>query len=371
MKAIKIIGEKISWSFVGAVLALFFGIFGVYSILHEKKPNIVIEITNEVNVLDVRKPLEDLNISFMGEDIGKRNLNLRIFTVRVENNGDVDILQNNYDADDIWGVQVSNARIIEVRLVDSNSDYLMSKVNPHLINENEIEFNKVIFEKGKYFTAEILVLHLKEEQPEIIPVGKIAGIEKIIPFKSWLERGKKTFWEILSYGNVFFHLLRAFTYLSILALMGITVALIFAGFSSIKEKKLIKKRKEEIINVFGAKALESRDKKNLPFRYYVDYGYIPIKSINAVLRDKKILFEVLQRIQKYKNKEDYHKDFLAFRQEQLHERGKYVPVYRYNFLKKLIEEKVVKVRGKSEPEIDDNFKKTLEELLNYLETVKK
>jgi len=168
--------KKIPWSLFGVVLTLVFGFFAVYSAFHERKPNILFEITNEINVLDIRKPLEELSISFMGEDIEKRNLNLRIFTVRIENNGEVDILQNHYDADDVWGIQVNHARIIEARFMDSNSDYLKSKINPNIIEENKIEFNKIIFEKGNYFIVEILVLHMKEEYPEVISIGKIAGI---------------------------------------------------------------------------------------------------------------------------------------------------------------------------------------------------
>ena len=121
MKKIEIFKEKIPWSIISVLLALVFGGFAIYSVVHEKKSNISYEIINEVNVLDVRKPLKDLKISFQEEDIQKENLNLRIFSVRVENNGEVDILQSQYDASEVWGIQVQNARIIEVRLINSNS----------------------------------------------------------------------------------------------------------------------------------------------------------------------------------------------------------------------------------------------------------
>ena len=61
--------------------------------------------------------------------------------------------------DDIWGIQVSNARIIEVRLINTNDDYLKLKLEPRIIEKDKIELNKVIFEKDKFFVLEILGLH--------------------------------------------------------------------------------------------------------------------------------------------------------------------------------------------------------------------
>ena len=107
--------RKLHWGLLGIVISMIFGFFGLYSIFHENKPNISFKITNEANILDLHKPLEELSISFQGEDIQKKNLNLRILTIKIENDGKVNILQNFYDSEDIWGFQVKNGKIIEVR----------------------------------------------------------------------------------------------------------------------------------------------------------------------------------------------------------------------------------------------------------------
>ena len=83
------IERKYAWGFIGFVLTIIFGAFGLYSIFHEKQPSVLFDITSEANVLDVRQPLKDVAISFEGQDIQQKNLNIRIFTVRVENNGEV------------------------------------------------------------------------------------------------------------------------------------------------------------------------------------------------------------------------------------------------------------------------------------------
>ena len=92
------------WSPISVVLSLFFAGFGVYIATYEKKPHISIDIVSETNVLDVRQPVRGLAISFQGDDLQDKNLNLRVVTVRVSNDGEVDILQSTFDKDDTWGL---------------------------------------------------------------------------------------------------------------------------------------------------------------------------------------------------------------------------------------------------------------------------
>jgi len=186
--------DKVNWSFVSVIIAMLFGIFAVY-VFYAEDPNVTFDIVNDANVLDVHKPLSELNIYFQGEDIQQKNLNLRIISVKIENTGNVDILQNFYDENVIFGLQIDDGHIIESRLIDSNSEYLISNLNLKIAN-NTVEFSKLIFEKNKYFIVEILVLHDKNEGPTLVPLGKIAGIEKMDVTKSYTER--QTF-----FGDVF------------------------------------------------------------------------------------------------------------------------------------------------------------------------
>ena len=74
-----------------------------------------------------------------------------------------------------------NAKIIEARLADANSDYLRSNLTPRLIASDTVQLAKVILERRRSFALELLVLHTKDSEPEIISIGKIAGIEKTVP----------------------------------------------------------------------------------------------------------------------------------------------------------------------------------------------
>jgi len=374
MKKFEIFIRKIPWSFIGVLVALIFGILGIYSMVREKKPNILYEIINEANVLDVRKPLKDLSISFQGEDIQKENLNLRILTVRVENNGEVDILQGHYDAGDIWGVQVQNARVIEARLINSNSEYLKSKLNPNVIEDDKIKLNKIIFEKGKFFVLEILVIHEKALKPEIIPFGKIAGIDRIVLVKSWEEQEKQPFMTKLFYGNAFMHFLRFIFYVLVSIVIGVTLGLSASKFSAFINKRKSELRKREIIKVFGKDSLEVESKKKFLYEYYIKHGGENIKSLNELLKDKERLIYEVQTFEidrKFSKKHGLIRQNLEIAPPSTEREFIRKAYYMQSPIQKLLEDGVITLGVDNKVNIEKEFKRALHELLKYLEVVEK
>ena len=234
----KIYLGRVNWSFVGVILALILGLFSIYVFFDGENPNITFDIVNEVNVFDVHKPLDELNIYFREEDIQQKNLNLLIISIKIENTGNLDILQNFYDENVVFGLQVDNGQIIESRLVDSNSEYLMSNLNLETVN-NTVEFSKLIFEENKYFIIEILVLHDKNEGPTLVPLGKIAGIEKMEVKKSYTER--QSFFDALFSGSLVVQMIRLPIYL----LTFFAFLLFIASISDQIDKRRIRRRKHQ------------------------------------------------------------------------------------------------------------------------------
>lgn len=170
---------RVPWNFISIAVSVAFGSYGVYQVLAERDVNVVFEVTSQVDVLDVRDDVDDLAVTFRGEDIHSSGLNLVVVTIRVANTGRVDILQNRYDANEIWGLGVNGGRIVEVRTpVATDSEYLRSHVNPTLIDEHRIQLQKMILEQGQFFIMEFLVLHPRSTSLELIPLGKIAGVDE-------------------------------------------------------------------------------------------------------------------------------------------------------------------------------------------------
>lgn len=302
---------------LGILIAIFFGTYGIISAYQESRSEITFEIINEVNVLDVHESLTDLIIYFQGEDVQEKNLNLRIMTIRIENKGNVDILQNHYDINDIWGFQLKNGEIIKLKLIDSNSDYIKLNLNPVIHNNQTIKFSKIIFEKEKYFTMEILVLHKKNESPEIIPTGKIATIDKIVPIKLSDEK-EETFIGRLFHGNFFTNFMRfiVFGISGILVLYSFT--LLIDKKDDLKMKNKLKRRFEKIVLQHHEKFFEM-EKYDIIKKLYINLRYPFITSLIELFRDTDQLLYLINKVQSFNEPTEFKTVQTVIRKEWMSE----------------------------------------------------
>lgn len=229
--------KKLLFGFWGAIVvfAVLSGLY--YQFIYERKPIIFYQIISEVNALDINQPLKDLQILFQGDDIQEKNLNLRIYNIKVENTSRVDILQSHFDENDNWGIKVENARIIETRLVSSNSDYMGKNLSPRREKDDIIKFNKIIFDQGNYFIIEISVLHDKNNPPILHKIGKISGIQEDNSEISMIEQ-REPFLASLFHGNWTVQVIRFILYFIISIVISITSLLLYIKIEeSIKEKR--------------------------------------------------------------------------------------------------------------------------------------
>lgn len=204
-----------SWQAVFTIVSLGIGILGILlTILTQRQPEpgVTFETISDTNVLDLHRPLQDLNIVFRGQNIQERNLHLRIVTINIVNSGEIDILPNHYDHEDDWGVNFKGGEVIEARLVDASSNYLRSKVVPRRLGVDSVTFPKVIFEKGDYFAIEVLLLHPKNNLPSVSFFGKIAGVREVPLIIRSLAREDVGFLEELFRGNAVVQVVRMIVY---------------------------------------------------------------------------------------------------------------------------------------------------------------
>jgi hypothetical protein len=236
------IEKKLPWSFLGVLLALIFGAYAVYTTVAEKTPEIEYQLSNSANIFDLHKPLKDLKIFFMGEDIQEKKQNLRIYTIRVSNVGKIDILESYYDSKQPWGIKFLNGEIVEIpRIVDSNTDYLTNNIKPNIKEKNIVNIDKIIFEHGKYFTIEVLVLHDKDSIPELEILGKIAGIDD--PVVTTIDTGEKSLINQVFIGGWAIQIIRMLFYLLVMVM--------FIGIAIFISQLLFKadlKKKEKLLN---------------------------------------------------------------------------------------------------------------------------
>jgi hypothetical protein len=202
------------WGVVIGVIGVIVGLLGVYAGFHQREAGLRLDIVGESDVLDIRQSLPDLQVMFQGEDIQRQDLNLRIITLRITNDGEVDIVQSLYDQFQPWGFELTSGRIIEMRSVVSPSEYLKSSVKPRLLNSNRLEFEKVILERGQSFAMEFVVLHPRNDAPDIRFVGKIAGIEQVVPTRMPVAQTQPGFIEQVFAGGLFINVVRGIIFFS-------------------------------------------------------------------------------------------------------------------------------------------------------------
>lgn len=224
---------KVIWGLIGA-FGLLFGIVVGYK-EYFGNPNVFSQISNEINVLDINEPLKDLQIIFQGDNIQKENLNLRIYRVKIENNGGTNITQNDFDQGDNWGIRVKSGSVIETRLVNTNSKYINANLSPSIQDNNVVKFNKIIFDKGNFFTVELLVLHDKDAPPVLYRIGKIAGIKGNELEILTLEHSEP-FWATFFYGNWIINLVRFIFYGLVAILIFISVIIVIIKLDERRKK---------------------------------------------------------------------------------------------------------------------------------------
>lgn len=280
--------RKYSWGVIGAMLAVLFGVPGLYALLHDTKASVAIEILADSNVLDVKRTVQDLSILFQGEDIEKNNLALRVITLRVSNDGGGDILQGQFDVSEDWGVRISTGRIVSVKLINTNSLYLGNHIDPRILDPRFIRFNKVIFERNRAFTLELLVLHPKREVPLVALAGKIAGIEWAAPVRVWEDRIATPFWTQVLSGGIGVHLVRSLLYLFLMILCGIAFASVASVYEDVKEKRDCARRLEALKEIGIADS-------SFAAKVFIGFGAEGVNRLLNVSKDPRVFARAVSR----------------------------------------------------------------------------
>lgn len=276
----------VSWQVLVPTASIAIGLLSLmvaFLALQEPVPGITYETISDSNVLDVRRPLQDLSIEFRGQDVQEQDLSLRILTINVVNSGEVDILPGQYDQEDDWGLKFNRGEVIEARLVDASSDYLQARLIPTILESDSVAFPKVIFERDAVFAVEVLILHPKTESPRVSSMGKIAGIDHITVSARPLARQNVSFISQVLQGNPLVHVVRAVGY-SIISLVTMVVAiLLIAIFVVARDERRSRKRREQIL---GSRTIREMDRSDISawlVELYEKNGIARLRKLQGVV----------------------------------------------------------------------------------------
>ena len=356
-KIINKIEKNIPWGIIGVLLTIVFGIIGLYTYFNQMKPTMQYEVVNEANVFDIHKPLKDLTILLKNEDIQKNDLNLKIYTIKVSNIGYIDILQGHFDNNIIWGLKIIDGKIInKVRFIKSNSSYIKEELK--INNSNKVvEFSKIIFEKDKSFSIELLVLHDKKITPKIVPTGKIVGINKIQFIKDIKIKTEASFIQRIFQDSILINIVRFIIYFIIFLLIILTVGLIADRIEK-KQKQTAKDKQKKLLedilqitisNKYEVEFLTEIYKKNIKELEYI---------YKICSRQSKLLTNELDVI----NKEDKCRIEI----KSLEKLSKLPDDIKY-LIKTLVNKDIIKIND-TNVEISSEFKSNLETIIDYKKT---
>ena len=148
----------------------------IFLTLREPETRVTFEIISATDVLDLSRSLKDLRIEFRGQDLQEQGLNLKVVKINVANTGETHIRAGDYSNID-WGIRVVGGQVIEAKVDRSNAANVISTNDLRYIGSDTIGFPKIVFDKRDAFAIELLLLHPNDAEPDIVPIGKIAGVK--------------------------------------------------------------------------------------------------------------------------------------------------------------------------------------------------
>jgi len=151
---------------LGFVLAIYVEFF--------KVSEITLDHVASVNAFEINEATDKLKIYLNGQAIDPEKINITWEKFYIQNTGSLDILQDYFDKENEWGIEVIDGDILDVGVVKSNDSYLAQKVKTKL-RKNEVILPHFIFDKGQSFSLELIVKHASDQHPQFHLFGKISG----------------------------------------------------------------------------------------------------------------------------------------------------------------------------------------------------
>ena len=255
---IKILEKKMAWGIIGTTISIITFLLGYYFSNQEKKVQIAYEIISETNVLQINKSLNNLQILLNNQNLLQSNSNLKIIKLRIRNNGDFDIQDNQYDKKIKWGFRIVNGKIVDtVSIIDSNSEYIKKAIKIEQ-NESDVTFNEIIFDRKKFFTLEFMVIYDRQQTPVIEFIGKIVGIDKIIPINISIQNENESFFSKLFHGTILQNIVRLLIFGILFVFIVFVIFMIISSIIDLFDN-ISKNKKEE----FFEKILENEKNEDL------------------------------------------------------------------------------------------------------------
>lgn len=293
-------------SFASRTVLTLLGLLGtgitIYAFLQEKKVDLRYEVVANTNVLDFNADISKLEVLYDSTNLKQTKENLRIYTVKIINNGSENLINEFYDINEPLGIRLNTGKIIEIpQIIETSNDYIKRNLKVIDYQKDKISFSQVIIESGEYFVVKLLVLHKKETTPSIISLGKIAGQKSINVVNAIDVKDETSFWSKTYLGNIWVQLLRLLSYF----IVGVLIILFIVFISEQIDTYRDKKRRLKIISEFkNLKSYQYTRMDDAIFDRYQLKDSRRFQEMQALIEDEKTLNETYKELtEKLKSKE--------------------------------------------------------------------
>lgn len=348
-------------SFLSRTVLTLLGLLGtgitIYAFLQEKKVDLRYEVIANTNVLDFNADINKLEVLYDSTNLKQTKENLRIYTVKIINNGDENIVKEFYDNNEPLGIGVNTGKIIEVpQIIQTSSDYIKRNLKVTNYQKDKINFSQIIIESGEYFIVKLLVLHNKETTPSIISLGKIAGQKSISVVNAIDVKDEVSFWSKVYLGNIWVQLLRLLSYFIVGIIIVSSIFFISEQIDNYREKE----RRMKMISAF---------KNQNTYQYTrMDDAIFDRYKLNASSELNKMLILIedentLNKIYKESTEKLKSKNYSNLRIEDASEYGQLYG--HFSIIKKMINDSVV-LKENDQLVINQAMKDTLNKFIKFL-----
>ena len=274
--------KSFKWTLFGIVISIISGIFAIYTFLYTPKPELSFIVTSKTNVLDINAPLSNMDILLDSISLKDRNENIKVFNLKIINNGNANITTDLYDSYMPISIRVTGGNILKKpEVIMASNDYIKRNLESRFEFKNDsiIVIPNIIMDITDYADVKLLILHKNDIMPEIGVTGKVSGQNKLFVTEAEIK-STKSFWNDyfpLSIG-VFFAQLFSYFIISIF----IILIIVFIS-DKVKKRQTIIQRKKAV------KEFELKHKIKEVDRFiinkYLDEGFEFIDTVKDLFYD--------------------------------------------------------------------------------------
>jgi len=164
-------------AFVLAMLGVLLSLYALWAA--DKKTEISQALILRTPVINQGANAPKLELVFEGRRIDPSTEFFNVALIRVWNSGETTIRVSDYDPNTPLGFSVLNAQIVSVGLEHASNEYLAAAAKPQLAPNELVQIPAVILEPRDALLYKLYVLQRKNEELQLKPTGKVAGLASV------------------------------------------------------------------------------------------------------------------------------------------------------------------------------------------------